>query len=1080
MNARVRRELPFEYPGEPPDWLGQWPDSKAVRAMFSDGVRRLTPRVIRQGPPRSVRWTPNALNMEVGSQRPYWRLLNGRWTTGCSCGYPGGKCPHVLAAAEILRQILRREEWRQETDSLLEVSRPNLDDFRSRARPRQEVTYQGDLFEAAREQSRSGPQQLQVEVDLNCEVGKVGIRFYRFANNRRSLLRMQQLHNLGITTRHRSELQDGWNQDDRRFLGWLAANVLKRPALVHNPAVLKIPRGKFEHWQQKWVDCPDRFIERLTQRPLRPGGGTTAARIELNEVEGGIEIALFVTTPSGQRLHFHELASQLAGGSGQFMLEGRPFTVDFPVSRDLLVDVFSRRSPVVPPDKICDNLPTLVQGRLDLVGGNAVIRKEKAMPVALHARDDGGDILFTVKIGKTKSSPQATQLPASISRQGRKFVITTLTSPHLGEIRDFLENLGAVADGDDVSRLSGRTESVAAFVSRWGELSPEIDRTAGPRLKSLLGGGDVLRPLITGTKAGNFVDLTVTWIDADGNPALSAREMADAGRRQSDIVRTRDGHWLKLDLAGMSDETEALTRYGFDRSGNSRMLLPEAGRLFRTASTSPDWLLAPDTRDIAQRVLRRCDVAAPQLSFSLNSILRHYQREGFEFLVDRAVHQVGAILADDMGLGKTLQILSVLAAFADQRGGRLAGDGECGALVVCPASVVGVWLSEVEKFCPELRCRSYAGLSDQRRELLTREAESWDLLIVNYALLRNDIEEFLRHEFAFVVLDEAQQIKNPDALITQAVKRLRTKRPLALTGTPVENRVSDLWSIMDFLNPGFLGELDDFKLSYSTPEEHGELSRRIAPVVLRRTKELVAPELPAKTEELIRVEMDDDQRSFYTRQLAAARAAAAGGGTMALFAALTRMRQICCDPRLIESDIRADAGSAKLDVLIEMTEEILDEGHSVLVFSQFTGMLALIEERLRSLDLPHRKITGSTPTAKRNEIVASFSSSPVPEVFLLSLRAAGTGLTLTKADYVFLYDPWWNPAVENQAIDRTHRIGQDKPVFAYRLIVAGSVEEKVMALQQEKAELFSQIMADSVERSVPQGLTHEDLQQLLG
>ena len=461
-------------------------------------------------------------------------------------------------------------------------------------------------------------------------------------------------------------------------------------------------------------------------------------------------------------------------------------------------------------------------------------------------------------------------------------------------------------------------------------------------------------------------------------------------------------------------------------------------------------------------------------------MLRVYQKQGFDFLFDRAAHGVGAVLADDMGLGKTLQILALLTA---RMRGHAAGQtppatpsSDVRALVICPASVVAVWLQEAEKFCPWLRCAAFAGPAEQRTAVLNRT--DWDVLVTNYALIRQDADKFASRDFAFIVLDEAQQIKNPAAQITRVVKQLRTACPIALTGTPLENRLLDLWSIIDFLNPGFLGSEKTFLARYEQPQRARELARQVRPIILRRTKEAVAPELPLRTEETLKIELTEPQREIYDLELMRARQILREKGPVEILAALTRLRQLCCHPQLVLKQ-QSHAGSAKLDTLREMVVEVLEEGHSMLVFSQFASMLELIREDEGVREMPSFMITGRTPAAKRAQLVRQFNESAEPQLFLLSLKAAGTGLTLTKADYVFLFDPWWNPAVERQAIDRTHRIGQEKPVIAYRLVAADTVEEKVQALQKEKEQLFAEVMADSEHAALPQRLDMADIKSLL-
>ncbi len=1077
------------YPGTPPAWLPTWPEAERLAAQFAEGVRRLGLRLLALKPPRDIRWTEFALAMEVGGQFPAWRRPKGKdcWEARCGCGFPGGKCPHLYAASIVFGQIASAEQWLPANRGSAPTATagspyPRFGELRNPqlygTRPR----IQGDLFAQAEVGvvAADRPARLEVEIDLGLEPGKVGVRFYHFAGDRRQLLKMQQLHRLAMTVRHSYRGGEAWSDADRQFLAWLAGSVLDQARLARDLNLLKLTRPELARWQERWAGQPGRFIERATQQPLVADGGRVAAHIELTALADGVEIALVVPTPSGRSCRFHELGRQLAGGQGKFLIDGQTFAVDFPVSRELLLEVFAERAPVVPREKICANLPILLQNRLECVAGPAVRQRTLEKPLAVTARGDGGDVCFAVQLGGKPCPPGCRQLSAGIVDDGRQFTVTLLGSQHLPAVRAMLLELGATADEQGGYRMAARLESMRQLVACWQALPAAVHRQVDASLAGLFGAGQLFEPVVNAVDRGGFVDLNVVWRSRQSEAVLSATELAEAARRQIEIVRTRAGHWLRLDTEAMKEATDKLAEFGFDDGGHSRLLLPEAATFFKAAAT-PAWALAPDSRDLASRLQQAGEVRPPLPPLELRARLRHYQLEGFEFLANRAAYQVGAILADDMGLGKTVQVLALLQAFADSYGGgRLGGGKRLGALVVCPASVVGVWQHEASKFCPALRCRAYLGGPEARRQLLAEERHGWDLLVANYAVLRNDIETFMTHEFEFVILDEAQNIKNPEALVTRAVKQLRTPHPLAMTGTPIENRVTDLWSIMDFLNPGFLGQADDFKLLYDTPETRRSLARRIAPVVMRRTKQLVAPELPARTEETVLVELGSGQRAIYQRELVAARQRTDGGGMLALYAALTRLRQVCCDPRLLTKEPTRDVESAKLETLLEMIEEILAEGHSILVFSQFTSMLALIEARLRQAGIPQRLITGSTPVGQRPRIVAEFNASTIPEVFLLSLKAAGTGLTLTKADYVFLYDPWWNPAVENQAIDRTHRIGQSKPVFAYRLIAQGTIEEKVLALQQEKAELFAQVMADAEAAGVPRGLTTADLAGLLG
>lgn len=462
--------------------------------------------------------------------------------------------------------------------------------------------------------------------------------------------------------------------------------------------------------------------------------------------------------------------------------------------------------------------------------------------------------------------------------------------------------------------------------------------------------------------------------------------------------------------------------------------------------------------------------------------LRDYQRRGLAWLDFLRSHAVHGILADDMGLGKTVQTLAHL--LAEKRAGRLPHP----ALIVAPTSLMNNWREEAEQFTPDLRCVVFHG-ADRRERWPGGEA---DLVFTTYALLRIDQELFREQRFSYLVLDEAQAIKNAKSQAGRVARGLTVDRRLCLTGTPMENHLGELWSLFDFLMPGFLGDLPTFNRRYRDPiEKLGQADRqtwlrgRVAPFLLRRTKDEVAAELPPKTEVVHRVDLTEAQRDLYeTVRLAMdgrVRDEIANKGLsrshIVIFDALLKLRQICCDPRLLSDKKRKlkSADSAKLTGLMDLLPEMIDEGRSVLLFSQFTSMLKLIEREVERAKIPFVKLTGST--TDRATPIKAFQNGDV-RLFLISLKAGGAGLNLTAADTVIHYDPWWNPAVERQATDRAHRIGQDKPVFVYKLLAQGTVEEKIQSLQSRKAELAEGILSGSLRDRLT--FSEEDLRDLFG
>ena len=465
----------------------------------------------------------------------------------------------------------------------------------------------------------------------------------------------------------------------------------------------------------------------------------------------------------------------------------------------------------------------------------------------------------------------------------------------------------------------------------------------------------------------------------------------------------------------------------------------------------------------------------------LQADLRPYQKEGVAWLQHLREHGAGGILADDMGLGKTLQ--TIAHVLAEKRAGRL----DKPAMVITLTSLVGNWARELARFAPELKVLKLHG---PQRKTKFVEIPAHDVVITTYPLVTRDREELAGHELHMLILDEAHAIKNSTAQAADAVRALNARHRLCLSGTPIENHLGELWSLLDFLNPGMLGTADEFRFKFRTPiEDQGDSKRlivlrdQVRPYVLRRTKDTVAKELPPKTELVRAVELTGAQRELYESIRIAAHAdvrqhikqRGLRGATIAILDALLKLRQVCCDPRIASVEAaRSVEGSAKLELLLEMVQTQLAEGRRILVFSSFARMLALISESLLGKGIGHVTLTGQT--ADRQKPIDAFQNGRA-DVFLISLKAGGTGLNLTSADTVIHYDPWWNPAAQAQATDRAYRIGQTKPVFAYNLIAAGSVEDRMLALQRHKRRLADAILEQGA--GAAGGLTERDVDDLL-
>jgi superfamily II DNA or RNA helicase len=463
----------------------------------------------------------------------------------------------------------------------------------------------------------------------------------------------------------------------------------------------------------------------------------------------------------------------------------------------------------------------------------------------------------------------------------------------------------------------------------------------------------------------------------------------------------------------------------------------------------------------------------------LQAELRDYQKAGTEWLQFLAQHELNGILADDMGLGKTLQTLTHILSMKN------AGNTSP-VLIVAPTSVVPNWFAEAKKFTPSLKGIILHG--PQRKKLFSHIPHA-DLVITSFALIQRDVEELKKHEFQLIVLDEAQHIKNPSAKVSKAACELRGRHRVCLSGTPVENNLGELWSLFRFLMPGFLGPLERFRKNYQNPiekeddEERREFLRaRLGPLILRRTKDQVATELPPKTILVHSVDLNSSQRDLYETVRAtmdkkvrdAIKARGLEQSQFAILDALLKLRQICCHPALLKlqsEEARKAKRSAKLEYLFELLETLFAEGRRVLLFSQFTSMLELIETELNIRRISSLKLTGASK--ERGKLVERFQNETIP-IFLISLKAGGTGLNLTAADSVIHFDPWWNPAAENQATDRAYRIGQDKPVFVHKLICTGTVEDRIHQLQQKKSLLADSLLSGAV-KSTPDAASLQEL-----
>jgi superfamily II DNA or RNA helicase len=627
-----------------------------------------------------------------------------------------------------------------------------------------------------------------------------------------------------------------------------------------------------------------------------------------------------------------------------------------------------------------------------------------------------------------------------------------------------------VAHGDD--SIQFWSEGVGSLPEEWDLYVPE--ELVGTQVRS--------KPVAMNARVSSGVDwLSVKIAYESEGVGVERDELERVLREGKKYVRLSDNSFAPIDAervkALLDREVELIVAAG--KTG--KIPLSQAGRVQELLEHAANSMIAPGAKELFQKLASIDEIKAAKKPKGLKATLRPYQEQGLSWL--RFIHEIssGGVLADDMGLGKTLETIALLLSLKND-----AKDEALRALIVAPTSVVTNWVREIERFAPALTTALWhgAGRRDQ-----TDELENSNVIITSYALLRRDIDLLKKLRLDYAILDEAQAIKNPLSATAQAAKELAATRRLALTGTPIENRLSEIWSIFDFVSPGLLGPLPKFEERYARPIEQGNSERAarlrsiIHPFILRRTKMEVAKDLPPKLEVDKIVDMAPDQKAIYLQVLREVRAQVMGEVEKAgmakshihILAGLTKLRQAACDPRLLglPREFSHD-DSGKLDAMRELVQEVEAGGHKVLIFSQFVSMLKLICAALDEDKIRYEYLDGST--VDRPERIERFQQDPTIPVFLISLKAGGTGLNLTAADTVIHFDPWWNPAVEDQASDRAHRIGQKKVVTVYRLVAAGTIEEKILQLKQRKKDLVNSVLSE--DQTGEKLLTREDLDDL--
>ena len=709
---------------------------------------------------------------------------------------------------------------------------------------------------------------------------------------------------------------------------------------------------------------------------------------------------------------------------------------------------------------------------------------EKYRPEALKARfefdSDSPDELRlrpTLSYGDFTFSPLADEhVPREICRDvPAEFYISRLITRYFSYWED--ESGELVIRGDEEALYQVLSEGMTQF-----QEVGEVWLSESVRHLRVLPPPEVSMGVSLG---GGWLDLKIET--AGINPAELLQVLSEY-RQKKKYYRMKNGEFLQLSGGGLQALDSLTADLGLTKSefqaGEAKI---PAYRAFYLDSLSGDGRMKLFQRDEAYGMMVRDLKTAQSVSYAVPAVLektlREYQKIGYTWMRTLARYHFGGILADDMGLGKTLQVIALLTAFYQEKTEQKAAGNEGSgselplpSLIVCPASLVYNWGQEFARFSPGIRVLLIAGTAKERQEQLEEQmrmeaSEGAQVIITSYDLLKRDREAYLGRTFEYEIIDEAQVIKNAKTQGAKAVKEISANARFALTGTPVENRLSELWSIFDFLMPGFLYSYRKFRERYELPivknqdpEALTALRRMTGPFVLRRLKKDVLRELPTKEERIVYSAASGRQQKLYTASALKLKEALAGGawsgnGKLEVLSQLMRLRQICCDPALCFEDYTGE--SAKLETCVSLIASASAAGHKILLFSQFASMLERIRERLLQEGISSHLLVGATPKEERSRMVQAFASDEVP-VFLISLKAGGTGLNLTAADIVIHYDPWWNVAAQNQATDRAYRIGQEKPVTVYKLILKDTIEENLLKLQNAKLALAAQVVSEGM------------------
>jgi hypothetical protein len=890
--------------------------------------------------------------------------------------------------------------------------------------------------------------------------------------------KVRSLHEIIELTTRAAHEQELFPAADWEFIQWLGETHHQRP---DGADTLVLSNTELLFWLSRWGHTV-RLESALDRKPLGFLGQVAELTPHLDNGQGKeLSFTHRLTLPNGEAhplpdVHFFLSQPTLALAGGTFYLlrntpppavlelwTSRPAVAVRKLSHRLLTHL--RRTQAnhgVDWEKLCVAHPAVPQFVFELLDDTVRLRL-----LARSKRDDSVWLWNGHEWQPNEPRRRAADKPE------------ILDDPRLEPATQWLRKLDWFTPEPGLWVGDANENFLGTLAHAWPERPADVEFLGNPAFHRLFLQPRQLKPRLIVKGSGiDWLAVSTEW-EQEGLK-LTAADLQRLAVSTSRFVRLPDSGWVELDTTAVQSAHEAMADLGVDG------LIPVAQRvgLEQAAHLDEEGLQrfsdSPQAKALRDNLKNFKGVPETSMPATVQATLRPYQKDGFDFLCHLTQIRLGGILADDMGLGKTLQTLAWLAWLQEHN-----RKNPKPSLVICPASVLHNWRREANRFTPHLRVLVLE--SGAARHTLRKQIPQHDLIVTNYALLRRDLEELQKFAFRAVILDEAQFIKNPGAQVTQSVKQLKSEHRQALTGTPLENRLLDLWSIVDFVQPNYLGNQEHFLETYEPRGvENAESAQRIArrrlsaklrPLLLRRLKKHVAKDLPDRIEQRRDCELGEEQRKLYLAELRRSRdqvmqAVAEKGinkSKIHVLAALTRLRQICCHPKLVGND----SASGKTETLFELLDSLLAEGQKVLVFSQFVQMLELMEKECQARQINTHMLTGQTKD--RQEVVNAFQSDPNAAVFLLSLRAAGTGLNLTTASYVVLYDPWWNPAVEAQAIDRSHRIGQTQTVNAYRLISPGTVEEKIWELQQSKAQTIADVLG---EEGFARSLSKTDLEYL--